>query len=38
MFTSKAARAIYDATRPNIAINKSTKVGFWKLNELNNKI
>jgi len=26
MFTSRAARSIYDATRPNMAINKSTKL------------
>jgi len=26
MFTSKVARSVYDATRPNIAINKSTKL------------
>ena len=26
MFSTKAARAVYDATRPNLAINKSTKL------------
>ena len=31
MFSSKALRSVYDATRPNLAINKSTKVIYVKI-------